>query len=75
MAGPQSPLNSETTARIDSRITSGLRVASSSRQSQPCCFSWATSLGPYFSSRASASASVSPSGRVSNVPSTSAASR
>ena len=75
MAESVSPVRNETTARTDSRITSGLRVVSASRQSHPCCFSWATSLGPYFSSRASASASLSPSRRLSSVESTSGASR
>ena len=63
-----------TTANTERRITSGLRMASSSRTSQPRCFSWATSFGPYRSKRSAASACVSPDDDVSRPRSTSSVS-
>ena len=46
--------------RTVSSTTSGLRTAVQSRCSHSCLRSWATSFGPYFVSRASASVSVRP---------------
>src|SRR5436190_21551851 len=74
-AARTSPVASETAARAVNRITSGLRHAIKSRQTQPRSRSWATSLGPYCSIRRSTSSWLRPDADVSSVLKTSSGSR
>ena len=55
-----SPVRKETTDKVVSRITSGLRVILRTRSGQPCFRSCATSFGPVVRARSSASACVKP---------------
>ena len=60
VAARESPVTNETDASSKSRITSGLTQARPKSLSRPCRCSWVTTLGPYFSSRCSASSSLRP---------------
>ena len=59
-----SPVRKEIADRVDSRITSGLRMIFRRRMGQPCFFSCATSFGPVVRARSSASACVRPAADV-----------
>jgi len=59
-----SPVRKDIADKVESRMTSGLRMILRTWMGQPCFFSCATSFGPVFCARSSASAWVSPAADV-----------
>ena len=59
-----SPVRKDIADKVESRMTSGLRMIFRTRMGQPCFFSCATSFGPVVRARSSASACVSPAADV-----------